>query len=203
MGGVLLTECGVGVLSKEAKLLVCEGGGESSRWLVLAVVSNFVMGDNEDEMLCVSTFDDNEGDIDDDELLTRGKLVIIPPLRLGNESCESEELKSEGDGIRGHEATVVTVEWPPVLGDLFMLDGCGVPGGVLKSGSSLSACDTIVLSSPFTWEALVTVFTVVLSVSSTLDVDGRASTLSTELLGVSTVTGAPLAEVGISTVNNG
>lgn len=74
---------------------------------------------------------------------------------------------------------------------------------MLKSGSSLSACDTIVLSSPFTGEALVNVFTVVLSVLSTLDVDVRASTLPAELLGVSTVTGAPLAEVGISTVNNG
>lgn len=128
----MLAECGVGVLRREAKLLVCEGGGESSRWLVLAVVSNFVMGDNEDEMLCVSMFDDSVGDTDDDdELLTRGKLVIIPPLRLGNESSESEELKSEGDGIRGHEGTVVTVEdseppsgekftCPPVLGDLFV-----------------------------------------------------------------------------------
>lgn len=74
---------------------------------------------------------------------------------------------------------------------------------MLKSGSSLNACDTIVFSSPFTGEALVTVFTVVLSVLSTLDVHGGPSTLSAELLDVSTVTGAPLAEVGISTVNNG
>lgn len=90
------------------------------------------MGDNEDEILAVNDmFDDSEGDTDDDEVLTRGALFINPPLRLGNESRESDELNSDGDGIRGHDPSVVTVEdielpseekfvCIPELGDLFV-----------------------------------------------------------------------------------
>lgn len=74
---------------------------------------------------------------------------------------------------------------------------------MLKSGNSLRACDTIVFNNPFTGAALVIVFTVELRLLTSLLMHGRLSTVSAELLCVSTVSGAPFAEVGISTVNSG
>lgn len=62
--------------------------------------------------------EDNDGDIhgdsvqdtEDDKVVTRELFVMIPLLRLGKESESSErgELKSDGDGICGHESAVDT-----------------------------------------------------------------------------------------------
>lgn len=129
-----------------------EGGGDSSRCWVVARVS------------CVALLwvDEATGERVDNDMMgdnvhesVRGDVVVSVVSSVGKESLDMGGVKSSSDGGSWPD------NWPDVdtttdaispkfllAGEVVTGEGWGVPGGVLRSGSSLSTWETIELSSP-------------------------------------------------------